>query len=67
MIIEAGNKEEKEMEEWSNNACLGYVILGAGKLGYTDEEISKLVRMIYSEFDFVSVEEAKEIYNKSPY
>lgn len=34
------------MEEWSNNACLGYAIMGAKKLGYSEEEIKKLVRAI---------------------
>jgi hypothetical protein len=55
------------MEEWSNNACFGYVILGAKALGYTDEQIKQLVRSIRFEFDMHTVEEAKEVYNKSPY
>ena len=55
------------MEEWSNNACLGYAILGAKKLGYSEEQIEALVRAIYSGFDWVSIEEAKEVYSKSPY
>jgi len=37
------------------------------KLGYTEEQTKQLVRAIYSTFDFKSVEEAKEEYNKSPY
>lgn len=55
------------MEEWSNNACLGYAIMGAKKLGYSEEQIKELVRAIYGEFDWKTVEEAKEVYNKSPY
>lgn len=53
--------------DWSNNASLGYTILGAKKLGYTDEQICQLVKAIYSEFDCKSVEEAKEVYNKSSF
>ncbi|WP_090647634.1 hypothetical protein [Paenibacillus sp. UNC496MF] len=54
-------------EPWSNNACLGYAILGAQKLGYSEEQLQKLVRAIYSEFDFKSIKEARAIYEQSPY
>lgn len=60
-------KEQSPESEWSNNAALGYAVLGAKKLGYSEEEIQKLVRAIYSQFDFKSVDEAKEVYNNSPY
>lgn len=55
------------MEEWSNNACMGYAILAAKALGYSEEQIKQLVAAIYFEFDFKTVEEAKDVYNKSPY
>lgn len=61
------NQERSSEGRWSNNACLGYAILGAKKLGYDDEEIQKLVRAIYGEFDMKSVDEAKDTYNKSSY
>lgn len=54
-------------EEWSNNACLGYAILGAEKLKYSEEQTRKLVRSMYGVFDLTSVEEAREVYNKSSY
>lgn len=54
-------------EDWSNNACLGYAILGAMRLGYDEDHISDFVSSIRSEFDFVSVDEAKSVYEKSPY
>lgn len=54
-------------EQWSNNACLGYAIMGANKLGYTEKQTQDLVRVIYSEFDFKSVEEAKTTYEQSSY
>ncbi|WP_198957465.1 hypothetical protein [Paenibacillus selenitireducens] len=55
------------MEDWSNNACLGYIISGMQRAGYSREEIKKVVRSVYYEFDFKSVDEAKDIYNKSEY
>ncbi|MFA2556881.1 DUF2239 family protein [Bacillus cereus] len=63
LVWEAQSSEN----EWSNNACLGYAILGAKKLGMNDEQIGKLVRAIYSEFDWKSVEEAKDTYNQSSF
>jgi hypothetical protein len=54
-------------EEWSNNACLGYAILGAEKLKYSEEQTRKLIRTIYGIFDLTSVGEAREVYNKSSY
>jgi hypothetical protein len=53
--------------EWSNNACLGYAILGAKNLGYSDEQIKELVRAIYREFDMKTLDEAKNIYDQSEY
>lgn len=63
LVWEAQSSEN----EWSNNACLGYAILGAKKLKYSENEIEKLIRAIYGEFNWKSVDEAKETYNKSPY
>lgn len=60
-------QEQSPEGRWSNNACLGYAILGAKKLGYDEEQIGKLIKAIYSEFDWKSVDQAKEIYNRSPY
>lgn len=60
-------REQSPEREWSNNACLGYAILGAEKLGYSEAQTKELVRAIYSIFDFKAVDEAKEVYNKSPY
>lgn len=60
-------EKQSPESEWSNGTCLGYAILGAKKLGYKDEQIHELVKAIYGEFDLKSVDEAKEIYNKSSY
>jgi len=53
--------------DWSNNACLGYAILGAKELGYSDEEIKKLVRAINRAFNHKTIEEARQEYENSPY
>lgn len=53
--------------EWSNQACLGYAIAGAKKLGYDDEKIDELIGAIYAEFDKKSVPEAEEIYRESDF
>jgi Holliday junction resolvasome RuvABC DNA-binding subunit len=53
--------------DWSNNACQGYAILAAKELGYSDDEISKLVRAIYRAFDFKTIDEARTAYEQSPY
>jgi hypothetical protein len=55
------------MEAWSNNAVLGYVIKGLRDVGKSPEEIQKIVSAVRGQFDWVSVEEAAEIYIKSSY
>jgi len=52
---------------WSNNACLGYAILGAQRLGFSQKQIKELVRAINGEFDLTSLEEATVVYELSPY
>lgn len=59
------SQEQSPEGRWSNNAALGYAILGAKKLGYDDEQIQDLVRAIYSVFDIKTVDEAKDTYNRS--
>lgn len=53
--------------EWDNYACLGYAILGAQRAGMNDEQIKKLVRSIYGEFDTVDVDKANKVYRESDY
>lgn len=54
-------------QPWSNNSCLGYVILGAKRVGYTEDEIQRIVRATNGQFDSVALDEAKNVYNSSPY
>ncbi|WP_079913062.1 hypothetical protein [Paenibacillus sp. 32352] len=52
---------------WSNSACLGYAILGAQRLQFSQKQIKDLVRAINGEFDLTSIEEATVVYELSPY
>ena len=55
------------MEDWSNNACLGYAIRAAKALKMTEKQIKDLVNEMKYCFDMRTIEEAKEEYCKSPY
>lgn len=52
---------------WDNYACLGYAIAGAEKAGLVNEQIKTLIRSIYGEFDWKTVEQANKIYRESQY
>lgn len=54
-------------EPWSNNACLGYVLLAAQNLNMEDAEIHELIHAVCSLFDAVSAEQAKAVYEKSSF
>lgn len=54
-------------EEWSNNACLGYVILAAKRMRLTEKGTELLIQSVKAQFDSKSVEEAAQVYCKSPY
>ncbi|KGX85200.1 hypothetical protein [Pontibacillus litoralis] len=58
---------EAQSEDWSNDACLGYAMLGMENMGYSERQIQELLRAIKSEFDWKSVEEAKCAYKDSSY
>ena len=53
--------------EWDNYACLGYAILGAQKIGLSEEKTNELIRAIHGEFDWKSVEQANKVYRESDY
>jgi hypothetical protein len=54
-------------ERWSNSACLGYAILAARAMKMSEKEIARLVRTMNGLYDFHSIEEAKAVYERSPY
>ncbi|TCP24466.1 hypothetical protein EV207_12526 [Scopulibacillus darangshiensis] len=60
-------QEQSSEGRWSNDACLGYAILAAEKLGYSEKKVQELVVAIYGEFDRKSIGEAKDTYNQSSY
>jgi hypothetical protein len=55
------------MDDWSNNACLGYAIQSMANLRYTREQIQQVVDEMKSLFDEESVYDADKIYCKSEY
>ncbi|WP_240377284.1 hypothetical protein [Bacillus piscicola] len=63
LVWEAQSTENK----WSNQACLGYAIVGAQKLGYEEKQIKELIQAIYGVFDVKSITEAEDMYRDSPY
>ena len=56
-----------EPDEWSNDACRGYVIMAMEDCGFSKKDIRRVVGQLYEIFDLNSVEDAKEKYHSSPY
>ncbi|WP_340398043.1 hypothetical protein NST50_14315 [Paenibacillus sp. FSL E2-0202] len=40
------------MEQWSNNACLGYIRAALERKGWSNERIREVVGAVYYEFGF---------------
>ena len=55
-----------EPDEWSNDACRGYVIMAMEDCGFSKKDIRRVVGQLYEVFDLNSVEDAKEKYLSSP-
>lgn len=55
------------MNQWSNQACFGYMILAAEKAGVKAEQIQEIVRKMHRVHDEISVEEAAKFYRESDY
>lgn len=49
-------------EQWSNNACCGYVLIACRTLGYSEKQINELLSALNDAFGNFSVERAKEKY-----
>ena len=49
-------------EDWSNDACRGYVIKAMENRGFDKKEIQQVVAALYEVFDFCAVEEAAEYF-----
>ena len=47
-----------ETDEWSNDACRGYVIMAMEDCGFSKKDIRHVVGQLYEVFDLNSVEDA---------
>lgn len=53
--------------DWSNGACRGYVIYVMENCGFKSADIERVVGELHDVFDFKTLDEAEEHYQKSPY
>ena len=51
-----------EPDEWSNNACRGYVIKAMENCGFKSKDIRQVLTELYEVFDFCAVEEAADYF-----
>ena len=58
---------EMLMDQWKNSACLGYAIAALENLGYEPDKISEAVSELTDLFDWLSVDQADELYRDSQY
>ena len=54
-------------QQWSNNACRGYIIWTMDNCGFSPDDIRRVVSELHSVFDIKSIEEADRYYCDSPY
>ena len=59
--------KELMREDWSNNSCLGYVLIVLQKLNYPEKEIKKIIDEVRTQFDHKTVYEAGIHYTKSKF
>lgn len=54
-------------EEWSSDACRGYVIKAMENCGFYIKDIHQVLVELYEVFDFCAVEEAAHYYENWQY
>lgn len=54
-------------QQWSNNACCGYIIAAMENCEFSQEEIRRVVVMLRALFDLVPLEVAQQHYEQSQY
>lgn len=54
-------------EVWSNNACMGYVIMALEELKYSEDEIKRIVAAVRNGFEWTTLQEADTHYCRSEY
>ncbi len=52
---------------WSEGACRGYGISAMERCGFKPADISRVMAELHEVFDFISLEEAQALYERSPY
>ena len=57
----------KSLEIWDNDSCCGYAIAALWRHGVSDAEIRKIMDCMKAAFDELTVDEARQIYCKSPF
>ncbi len=58
---------ETALEIWSNDACIGYMIVAAQDAGLNQEQIRSLVSEVKGALDALSLDEAAERYRHSSF
>ena len=59
--------DEMMLDQWSNTACLGYVVAALENLGYEPDRISEVLIELHDLFDWLPVDYAEELYADSWY
>lgn len=54
-------------QPWSEGACRGYVISALERCGYKPTAIERVMRELHEGFNFITLEEAQALYERSPY
>ena len=54
-------------EEWSKDACRGYVIKAMENCGFHTKDIHQVLVELYEVFDFCGLEEAQQHFENSSY
>ena len=59
--------DEMFLDQWSNTACLGYVITALENLGYKPVKIIEAVIELHELFDWLTPDNAEKLYRDSRY
>lgn len=59
--------DEMLTRQWKNSVCLGYVIAALENLNYEPERITEVVSELIELFDWLSFDNADELYADSIY
>ncbi len=54
-------------QQWSNNACCGYVVMAMENCGFSEKDITQVVSKLHELFDSETLEDVKTHYSNSPY